>query len=152
MFNFIKDCTIGAKQTYQKMLGDKPIVIGPTETISGIINVREVTAIIGFTGELIGSMLISMSEESAKKSISQFMGFEINEINDDVLDGVEEIVNIISGVAASRFPKKTGLGLPTVLVGERQRIHARENSPWILTTMQTEQLGQFTIGATLKEV
>ena len=134
------------------MLGSDLDFGDKTDTVTGIINVREITAIIGFNGELIGSMLISMSEENAQKTISKFLGFELTEVDDDVLDGVEEIVNIIAGIAAARFPKRTGVGLPSVLMGERQRIHGSEDAPWVLTTMKSEALGEFTIGATLKEV
>jgi chemotaxis protein CheX len=151
MSDFISYVTKGAEVTYQKMLNENLSLGDHTETITGIINVREVTALIGFNGEMVGSMLISMSEDSAQKSISKFLGYEVTEVDDDVLDGVEEIVNIIAGIAAARFPKKTGLGLPTVLVGEKQRIHGSADTPWVLTTMKTENLGEFTIGVTLKE-
>jgi chemotaxis protein CheX len=151
-FDFITDCVNATQQTYEKMLGDIPAVNSPVITKSGIISVREITALIGFNGVVIGSMLISMNEEEAKRSISRFLGYEITEVDDDLLDGIEEIVNIIAGSAAARFPVKTGLGLPTVLMGSRQRIHGNTDSPWALTTMKSEALGEFTIGATLKEV
>ena len=150
-FDFIKDCALATRDTYEKMLREVPEINGPVQTETGLINVREVTALIGFNGDVIGSMLISMSEEKAKQTISKFLGFEITEVDDDVLDGIEEIVNIIAGAAAARFPKRTLLGLPTVMLGERQRIHGSEDSPWKVTTMETENLGEFTIGATLKE-
>jgi len=142
---------IATVNTYVKMLGTKPEVVGERYTQSGIFSVSEVTALIGFSGEAVGAMIISLSEEVSLKTISKFLYFEQTEINNEVLDGIEEIVNIVSGEAAARFSYQTGLGLPTIMLGEKQRLHGNEEHPWQFIKMKTDELGEFIIGATLKE-
>lgn len=151
-FDYLQDCMDATVNTYEKMLGNVPVVVGERYTQTGIINVHDVTALIGFNGDGLGSLLISMSQENAMKTISKFLYTELTEVDDDVLDGVEEIANIVAGAAAARFKFKTGLGLPTILLGEKQRIHGNEDAPWLFITMKTEAFGEFTLGATLKEV
>jgi len=138
--------------TYEKMLASNVSTVGEVTTETSMIRVQDITALIGFNGKVIGSMLISMKNDVALKTISKFTMFEQTEIDDDVFDGLEEIVNIIAGAAAARFKTKAGLGLPTILLGENQRIRGSEESPWKLQTVQSEALGEFLLGITLKEV
>ena len=152
-FDYMQDTIDATAFTYEKMLSCGVENTGERkDKQTGLMPVRDITALIGFNGEVIGSMFISMDEASALKTISKFIMFEQTEVNEDILDGLEEIVNIIAGAAAARFNAKAGLGLPTILIGDNQRIRGSEDSPWILQNMTTENLGDFTLGITLKEV
>lgn len=151
-FDYLQDSIDATAFTYEKMLSAAVSKVGDSSNHTDMIKVQDITALIGFNGDVLGSMLISMNMEVAFKTISKFIMFEQTELNDDVLDGLEEIVNIIAGAAAARFDAKTGLGLPTILLGENQRIRGSEESPWKLQTVNAENLGEFTIGITLKEV
>ena len=151
-FDYLQDCITATVSTYEKMLGTTPVTEGERYSQTGIISVHDVTAIIGFNGDGLGSLLVSMPQENAMKTVSKFLYTELTEVDDDVLDGIEEIANIIAGAAAARFKFKTGLGLPTILLGEKQRIHGNGEAPWLFISMKTEEFGEFTIGATLKEV
>ena len=138
-FDYLQDTVDATVFTYEKMLASNVTKLGELSTETAMIKVKDITALIGFTGEVIGSMLISMKTDVALKTISKF-------------DGLEEIVNIIAGAAAARFKVKAGLGLPTILIGDNQRIRGSEESPWKLQTVQSEALGEFLLGITLKEV
>ena len=151
-FDYLQDCIDATVFTYEKMLGTAPVTVGERYSQTGIISVHDVTALIGFNGAGLGSLLVSMPQENAIKTVSKFLYTELTEVDDDVLDGIEEFANIIAGAAAARFKFKTGLGLPTILLGEKQRIHGNEDAPWLFMSMKTEAFGEFTLGATLKEV
>lgn len=151
-FDYMKDTVESTAFTYEKMLTTAVSAVGEETTETGLIQVQDITALIGFNGEVLGSMLISMKNDVALKTISKFLMFEQTELNDDIFDGMEEIVNIIAGAAAARFKLKAGLGLPTILIGENQRIRGSEESPWKLQTVKSDDLGEFLIGVTLKEV
>ncbi len=150
--NYLQDTIEATAFTYEKMLGTGVTTVGTEVSETNLIKVEEITALIGFNGEVLGSMFISMKNETAFKTISKFLMFEQTELNDDIFDGMEEIVNIISGAAAAKFKKKTGLGLPTILLGENQKIRGHEDAPWKLQRMKSTELGEFLIGVTLKEV
>lgn len=121
-FDYLKDTVDATAFTYEKMLSASVSCVGESSTHTDLIGVSDITALIGLNGEVIGSMFITMKNEVAMKTISKFLMFEQTEIGEDVYDGLEEIINIISGAAAARFELKTGLGLPTILIGENQRI------------------------------
>ena len=151
-FNYLQDTIDATNFTYEKMLASSVEKVGDESTQTGVIKVSDITALISFNGDVIGSMLISMDEASALKTISKFLMFEQTEVNDDILDGLEEIVNIVAGAAAARFDAKAGLGLPTILLGENQRIRGSDDSPWKLHKLSAGDLGEFLLGITLKEV
>lgn len=173
--DFLQGCINATVFTYQKMLKCTPVVVGERYTQTGIIHLSNVTALIGFNGTVMGAMVISMNESEAIKTSNLFLYGKLPkeqqmeqtllyedehvklitkhlDVNDEVLDSVEEIVNIVSGAAAAKFPYRCLLGLPTILMGQRQRLHGSEDSKWHFIKMKSEQLGEFTIGATLKEV
>jgi len=151
-FNYLQDSIDATNFTYEKMLASSVQKVDNESTQTGVIKVSDITALISFNGDVIGSMLISMDEATALKTISKFLMFEQTEVNDDILDGLEEIVNIVAGAAAARFKAKAGLGLPTILLGENQRIRGSDDSPWKLHKLNADSLGEFLIGITLKEV
>ena len=151
-FNYLQNTIDGTNSTYEKMLASPVSNVGEESTKTGVIEVSDITALISFNGDVIGSMLISMNEATALKTISKFLMFEQTEVNEDILDGLEEIVNIIAGAAAARFKAKAGLGLPTILIGENQRIRGSDDSPWKLQNLSAGDLGEFLVGITLKEV
>lgn len=150
-FDYLQNTIDATASTYKKMLSTTVNTHGAYSAKTGLIPVNDITALIGFNGEVIGSMFISMKNDIAMKTISRFMMFEQSEIGEDVFDGLEEIVNIISGAAAANFKAKTCLGLPTILIGENQRIRGNENTPWKLQNLHAMDIGDFTIGVTLKE-
>ena len=151
-FDFLQDCIDATVFTYEKMLRCTPDMCSEKYSEGGIIEVNEVSALISFTGDVIGSMIISMNDTDCLKTVSRLLYSEVSEIDSDALDGMEELINIIAGSAAARFRSNTGLGLPMILLGEKQRLRGTADSPWEFIRVKSDDLGEFLIGATLKEV
>ena len=151
-FDYFQNTIDASIFTYEKMLSTVLNKLGESSNHTDIMKVQDITALISFNGDVVGSMFITMNQGVALKTISKFIMCELTELNDDIYDGLEEIVNIIAGAAAARFNVKANLGLPTILLGENQRIRGTDDSPWKLQTVNSEILGPFTIGITLKEV
>ncbi len=90
----------------------------------------DVSAIIGLSdlsGDVGLSVVMSFPESVARKAVSRILGIDdLPTIDEDVADGVGELVNVLAGVA------KKGLGdlinsdwtltLPTVVLGSQHRI------------------------------
>ncbi|MFW5699036.1 MAG: chemotaxis protein CheX [Planctomycetota bacterium] len=99
-----------------------------------------VHAIIGMDGELNGAIGLSMAGPVACKIVGRMVGMEMEEVDSDVVDGVQELVNITIG-RAKKLMEDSGLsfqfGLPKTLVGHQ---FAREDSeeyrtlPLVFTT------------------
>jgi len=149
----VNPCIEATVNAYKTMLGIVPFREGELKIKKGIFPVSECMGVIGLTGTVRGAMLIGMKEELACKTVSLFLGQNMNSVNEDVLDGIGEITNIIAGSAAAKLSDfKIGLGLPTVLLGKEYKMFSDINSPWIVIPMKTNEIGKFQIAITMEEV
>lgn len=79
-----------------------------------------VHAIIGMEGVITGTISMSMPDEVAKATVGHMVGCEYQEITADIVDGVQELVNIIIGRAKKHLELSRlsfMFGLPKCLVG-----------------------------------
>lgn len=81
-------------------------------------------AIIGFTGEARGAVVISMKKELAFKLASILTGKIHTEVDQDVLDAIGEIINIIAGHVKHGLENAFHLiiSLPIVVQGQDHTI------------------------------
>jgi chemotaxis protein CheX len=95
----------------------------------------EVMGIIGLSGETRGVVTVGFPGETALKAVSKILDTELTELDDEVSDGVAEIVNMIAGNAKAKLSNTTGtpidLSLPTVVRGTDYRIDSPGDSVWI---------------------
>ncbi|MDR3237076.1 MAG: chemotaxis protein CheX [Spirochaetia bacterium] len=84
----------------------------------------EISAIIGFTGEARGAVVISMKKEPALKITDILTGHAHTDIDNEVIDATGEIVNIIAGNAKRGLEEtfKLIISLPTIVRGKNHRI------------------------------
>ncbi len=149
----INPCIEATVDTYKTMLGTIPVRDGKLEVKTGMFPVADVMGVIGLPGKVRGAMMIGMREEVACKTVGMFLEKEIPAIDEDVLDGIGEIINIIAGAAAAKLADyKIGLGLPTVVSGKSHKMFADVNSPWIIIPMKTDKAGEFQVAITMEEV
>jgi len=138
-------CIESVIETFSSMCGVEPELSGKPEIIPTPKTFRsdDVLGIIGLTGACKGDIMISMKSEIAQKLIGAFIMEEINEINDDLMDGFGEILNIIAGAFAAKVEeKKFQLALPTVMAGQHQT-HIREGIRFISIPMVFPDWGEF---------
>lgn len=78
----------------------------------------EVSAVIGLSGKVSGTVVFSISAPVAFGIVKQMLDTDVAEINADVADAVGELSNMIAGGAKVHFSQyNLALGLPKVLVG-----------------------------------
>jgi chemotaxis protein CheX len=85
----------------------------------------DVSGIIGMTGSARGSLALSFTEKSILRIVSNMLGEEYMEINDEVRDAVGEITNMISGVARKKLESQgynISAAIPTVVSGKNHTI------------------------------
>ncbi len=88
-----------------------------------------VTAVIGVSGKLSGSLYLSMAETVALRLISAILGQEAVEIDDLGQSGIAEMANVIAGCAGIGLAEEgveTVIGPPLVLVGRGVRLSTME--------------------------
>lgn len=87
----------------------------------------EVVINIGVTGDLSGTVLMSMSEETAKQVASKMMmGMEVKNFDDMAKSAISELGNMIAGNAATYFPNLgnvINITPPTLYTGSNMSIY-----------------------------
>jgi chemotaxis protein CheX len=79
---------------------------------------HEVSGVIGLSGRAVGSVVLSLSAELAKRAASHMLMTEIDEINDDVTDAVGELANMVAGAAKAQLEElEMSVSLPNVITG-----------------------------------
>lgn len=89
----------------------------------GFIPEYEINGIIGLSGNMSGTVIISMEQTVALAATEAMLGSRPSEVNPDVIDAVGEIANMVAGAAKSRLEAHNlSLSVPTVIVGKETKI------------------------------
>lgn len=113
----------------------------------------DISGIIGMTGSAKGSLALSFSDSCILKIVSNMLGEDYSEINNDVRDAVGEITNMISGVARKNLEAQgfnIAAAIPTVVCGENHAIIHVLGGPSIVIPFETED-GPFCVDVCLDE-
>ena len=79
----------------------------------------DVSGILGFSGELRGTIVVSCDQDMALATAEAFLGSRPSTINEDVIDMVGELANMIGGSSKDRLGVAgVELGLPAVISGK----------------------------------
>ncbi|MDA8141926.1 MAG: chemotaxis protein CheX [Desulfobacteraceae bacterium] len=117
---YIKPFVIAVKRVFETMI-TVPFSLGRPELKKGSEVPHEISSIIGLSGNVSGSVVISLSHAVAFQLASALLGEEINEFNEDCTDAIGEISNIIAGNAKTDFPTRdNAISVPSVVVGKHK--------------------------------
>ena len=148
---FINPFLNGTLEVLEKMASIKPVAGKPyvktNDTACG-----DVSGIIGMTGDAIGSLALSFSEECIIYIANNMLGESHTEMNKEVLDTAGELTNIISGAARKLMEKddlKVFAAIPTIVYGKQHMVRHIVSGPSIVLPFQTEK-GTFVIDVCLK--
>jgi chemotaxis protein CheX len=82
----------------------------------------EISAVIGFSGEVAGSCALRMSGTTAREVVSRLAGEPVDDAA-EIADGIGELANMIAGNAkASLEPREISLSFPEVIRGKGHEI------------------------------
>lgn len=125
-------------QTFDMMVGCKVRREAPSLK-SNPQALHPISGIIGLTGLVSGTVVLSMSIPLALKSASAMLMTEYSQVDEDVLDAVGEITNMIAGQAKAQLEEyKLSLSLPNVLEGSNTTIHFPDKSQPITIPFTTD--------------
>ncbi len=148
---FINPFLDGTLEVLEKMVFIKPVVGKPfaktDDTACG-----DVSGIIGMTGDAIGSLALTFSEECIIYITNKMLFENHTEINKEILDTVGELTNIISGAARKIMEKdnlKVFAAIPAVVFGKGHTLRHIVQGPSIVLPFQTEK-GSFVIDVCLQ--
>jgi chemotaxis protein CheX len=113
-----KAITSAVIRTFQKMI---MVECTPVESTQSDATQDDFIGSIGFTGYIIGNCMLRLSEQTAREAVSRISGEKV-ENDDEIADGVGELVNMIAGNAkAALVNLGLSLTIPEVIRGQDQK-------------------------------
>lgn len=139
--------------TFEMMLGIQPSE-EDLEIKSTPDSTFDVSAIIGISGSGSGGVVISFPADTACKIVSQMLGETLSEVNQDVTDGIGELINIITGNAKRALVKHgfddLSLSLPNVVIGSHRTVWRSKDMPCLMKKFFISKLGPFSLEVNLR--
>jgi len=112
----------------------------------------DVSGIIGLSGDVVGSVVVSLPQPVAASVAGRFLGAERAPSNPDVADAIGEIVNMISGSAKGMFcgGRRAAISCPSVVMGKGHVIATSRDVPTVVIPCRTD-CGEFSIEVSIRE-
>lgn len=128
-----------------------PVEVEQPEIKNGTTASYDVSAIIGMSGDCVGSVVLSFEQESALRIVALFTGCEVTADSSDFTDAVGELVNMISGGAKAMFVgRKASISTPSVVLGAKHVITSQKDMPVIVLPCVTD-CGRFAIEIAIQD-
>ena len=113
----------------------------------------DILALIGLSGDTKGTVAVSFPKETALQVVGRITGTEFDSVDDTVVDGIAEIINMIAGGAKAKLGTESGkpidMGLPSVVRGSDFHIDYPKNTIWLEVPFDTN-LGSFVMRVTFE--
>lgn len=128
-----------------------PVEIGEPALKQGREPSHDVSGIIGMSGDVVGSVVLSFTEEAAGSIVALFSGEQYATDSPDFADAVGELVNMVSGNAKAGFEgKNVSISCPSVVVGKGHQVARQTDIPCVVIPCNTD-CGQVTIEVAIRE-
>jgi len=135
---FINPFIIAVSKTLETMAACK-VVREPPQLKKEKSALHPVSGIIGLSGMIVGTVVLTMSEALALKCASAMLMEDYKEFNADVFDAVGELTNVIAGNAKAQLEEyKLSLSLPNVIYGKDAELRFPERCQPISIPFQTD--------------
>jgi len=143
----------------------RPFVEGTVEVFETLLQIRlqetqvetknasegtfDVSAVVGFTGAATGSFVLSTPGETARNFVARMLRERAPVSDQDMADGMGELVNIVAGRACQKLGQSgvegLYLSLPAVIVGRHRVVWPSRDLPCLLMRFFVSELGMFSI-------
>lgn len=132
-------------QDVTSMMLDLSVDIGKPTLRKDGNHTYDVSAIVGLSGDCIGSVAMSFPLDTACSLVSRFVGSKITSDHPDFADGVGEIANMVAGGAKARFHgQDVSISCPSVIIGAGHRVFQQREMP-IIDIPVDSPAGQFVL-------
>jgi len=128
-----------------------PVEIGEPRIKTDSKTTHDVSGIIGVSGEMTGTIVLSMPSDTAESIVTLFTGMEMDADSDDFADAIGELINMISGNAKAEFQRKAvSISCPSVVIGAGHRVSSGAGVPCVVIPCHTD-CGEVVLEVALRE-
>lgn len=146
---FIVPFMNAVREVFRKMASVQTTVEKPFLKTAAATPTYEVCGIIGFSGELAGSVVVSFSDAAAEKLVAAFAGVEMKRTDPDFADAVGELANMIAGSAKQRLGAVASISVPSVVIGKGYTVCGMHNIPCLVIPCNSP-FGAFAVEVSIK--
>ncbi len=140
---YINPFIAAVKLVFKRMLSTDVLVSKPAVERAKD-RVSDVSAIIGYSGDVTGNVSLCFTRSSARSISSKFAGMQLDEESADFADALGELANMVAGQAKSKMDGlNISVSLPKVISGKNHQV-LKTNRPVLILPCDSE-LGRFTI-------
>lgn len=111
----------------------------------------DVSSIIGFSGDVVGSVVVSFPMDAAAKLVAAFAGTPIQPGTGDFVDAVGELANMIAGGAKKHLGNAASITVPSVVLGAGHQIARLSDVPTIVIPCTTPA-GAFAVEVNIRQL
>jgi chemotaxis protein CheX len=112
---------------------------------------HDVSGIVGMSGDVVGTVVISYPAETAQRLVELFIGIKLDLDHEDFADAIGEFVNMVAGGAKAKFEKRIDITCPSVVVGGGHRVFQPKSQPIVEIPCECD-CGPFSVLVTMKQV
>jgi chemotaxis protein CheX len=137
------------RSVFSKMLNTTATIQRPSVKMVPVPQF-DVSAIIGFSGHIVGSVVVSFPMATALKTVAAFAGVEMEASSADFADAVGELANMIAGGAKKDLGADASISCPSVIIGAGHSIARLRDVPCLAIPCDSG-FGSFVIEVSIKE-
>lgn len=128
------------------------VTIGEPHIKTDANTTYDISGIIGMSGDVVGSVVVSFPAATASSCVSLFSGTQLEPGHPDFADAIGELVNMISGGAKGMFQgkKKVSISCPSVVVGKGHTVARQKDTPCVVIPCVTD-CGELVIEIAIRE-
>lgn len=128
-----------------------PVEVGEPRIKQDRTATHDVSGIIGVSGEMVGTIVLSMPQDAALSIVTLFTGMEMEVDSPDFADAIGELVNMISGNAKAEFQRRNvSITCPSVVIGANHTIANQSGIACVLIPCTTD-CGEVVLEVALRE-
>jgi chemotaxis protein CheX len=136
------------RQVFEKMVRIEATVQAPRLKERGERG-YSVCGIIGISGEVTGSVVVSFSDSAAVKLVEAFAGMSLEPSSADFADAIGELANMIAGSAKQHLGGRASISVPNVVMGRGYTVAAPSGVPCVVIPC-TSVHGDFAVEVSIK--
>jgi len=100
---------------------------------------HDVSGIIGMSGDVQGSVILSFPQKTAENVVALFAGCPMQLGTPDFADAIGELVNMVSGGAKAMFKdKRVSISCPSVIIGGNHHVARQSDIPCVVIPCTTD--------------